>query len=78
MPPHNIVPLHRGVRPIPPAHLERIFDDVEPPEPITFGDIFNHIGDALGSRGFLLFYAGFWFGCLVTVGAAFVLAGLGL
>jgi hypothetical protein len=66
---------HEGRPYIAPERIARAFDDEGMIEAFrerdSFPTTFERVADALGSRDFLLVYAGIWLGCLLTVVLAY-------
>ena len=90
-PVENIVPLHRGVRPINPATIARIHGDTDQAaeierkqrEELRYREqirrqysLFDRVADSLGSREGLIAYVSFIGGSLFTVAMAAVWAGV--
>lgn len=86
MPPRDskVIPLHRGIRlaaarpreedrsPPPPARIDCA--EWLQREPYRRRSTLDRMADALGSPRFVIFYAGTWFGCLLTAIMAYVWA----
>jgi hypothetical protein len=70
---NNVTPLHRGVRPIPPSHLESIYnDDPSPPQPMVVSDIFGWNRLWTTDEVLFAFFLGGFVGSLLVVTAAWL------